>query len=167
MNKRTEREFHIALGKLLDRVRVQNSWNSQSFIEAAIHVANVTKSEAHRFYNALVDMNLLIPSSNKRKLKPSFDHNIWTNDDVRNSLMKEILEIYPDIVQKRGKVKGKHYPKKVVEETFDLIELVESKQEEVVNPLSYFSAQDLVTELRNRGFTVTASRQIITTEELW
>ena len=39
-------------------------------------------------------------------------------------------------------------------------------EQETVNPLSYFSAQDLATELRNRGFTVTASRQIITIEEL-
>lgn len=37
---------------------------------------------------------------------------------------------------------------------------------EDVNPLSQYSAQDLVRELRDRGFTVTAHRQIITTEEL-
>ena len=49
MAKRTEREFHIALGKLLDRVRVQNSWSEQSFISAAKHVANVIPSEALRF----------------------------------------------------------------------------------------------------------------------
>lgn len=163
MAKRTEREFHIALGKLLDRVRIQNSWSKESFHTAATHVANISSSEAIRFFKALVEMNLLRPASDRRKLSPNFDTIIWKNEDKRIGLVKEILEIYPNILQSRGRVKGKHYPKRVPTE----ITVTESLEIETVNPLEYFSSQDLVTELRNRGFTVTASRQIITVEELW
>lgn len=162
MAKRTEREFHIALGKLLDRVRIQNSWSKESFHTAATHVANISSSEAIRFFKALVEMNLLQPASDRRKLSPNFDTIIWKNEDKRIGLMKEILEIYPNILQSRGRVKGKHYPKRVPTE----ITVTEPLEMETVNPLEYFSSQDLVTELRNRGFTVTASRQIITIEEL-
>jgi len=38
--------------------------------------------------------------------------------------------------------------------------------QEEVNPLSPFTAQDLVEELRNRGYEVKASRQVMMTEEL-
>lgn len=162
MAKRTEREFHIALGKLLDRVRVQNSWSKESFHTAATHVANISPSEAIRFFKALVEMNLLQPASDRRKLSPNFDTIIWKNEDKRIGFVKEILEIYPNILQSRGRVKGKHYPKRVPTE----ITVIEPLEMETVNPLEYFSPQDLVTELRNRGFTVTASRQIITVEEL-
>lgn len=167
MNKRTDREFHIALGKLLDRVRVQNSWSKDSFLKAAAHVANITKSEACRFFHALDDMNLLVPGSDKRRLTPNFDTIIWKNEDKRIGLVKEILEMYPNILQSRGRVKGKHYPKRTfshVEEITDIA--VTEPIEETVNPLEYFSAQALVEELRSRGFTVTASRQVITIEEL-
>ena len=167
MAKRTEREFHIALGKLLDRVRVQNSWSKDSFLKAATHVANITKSDACRFFHALDDMNLLVPGSDKRRLTPNFDTIIWKNEDKRMGLVKEILEMYPNILQSRGRVKGKHYPKRTsshVEEITDIA--VIEPIEETVNPLEYFSAQTLVEELRSRGFTVTASRQVITIEEL-
>jgi hypothetical protein len=39
-------------------------------------------------------------------------------------------------------------------------------QEEIVNPLSYFEAKDLVEELRNRGYAVTCKREVITIETL-
>jgi Fe-S oxidoreductase len=39
-------------------------------------------------------------------------------------------------------------------------------QEEIVNPLSYFEAKDLVAELRNRGYAVTCAREVITIETL-
>lgn len=165
MTKRTDREFHIALGKLLDRVRFQNSWSAASFISAAVHVKNVSKSEAARFYKALVDMNLLIPSSDKRRLTPNFDVVIWKNEDRRIGFVKEILEMYPDIIQKKGPVKGTHYKRTVshVEEVETAIEVV---QEEVVNPLAYFAPQDLVAELRDRGYTVTCAREVVTVETL-
>lgn len=163
MAKRTEREFHIALGKLLDRVRVQNSWSKDSFIKAATHVANVSKSEACRFFHALVEMNLLIPGSDRRKLSPNFDIIIWRNEDKRIGFVKEILEIYPNILQSRGRVKG--YTKRTVshiEETETTVTI-----EETVNPLAYFEAQDLVAELRNRGYAVTCVKEIVTIETLW
>lgn len=169
MTKRTEREFHIALGKLLDRVRVQNSWSEQSFITAAKHVANVIPSEALRFYKALVEMNLLTPGTNRRKLAPNFETIIWKNEDKRIGLVREILEMYPNIVQKKGRVKGKHYSKKE-EILYPIACSSESEgieiMEEVVNPLSYFEAKDLVEELRNRGYAVTCAREVITIETL-
>lgn len=79
------------------------------------------------------------------------------------AVVKEILGV-DDIVLSRGPKKGSHRkPKTVTTEPME-IEII---PEEVVNPLEYFTPQDLVAELRNRGFTVTASRQIITIEELW
>lgn len=166
MTKRTDREFHIALGKLLDRVRFQNAWNAESFISAAVHVKNVSKSEAARFYKALVDMNLLIPGSDKRRLMPNFDVVIWKNEDKRIGFVKEILEMYPDIIQKKGPVKGAHYSKRTLSHVEEVEAVVEVVQEEVVNPLAYFSPQDLVAELRDRGYTVTCAREIITVETL-
>jgi hypothetical protein len=162
MNKRTDREFHIALGKLLDRVRVQNSWSKDSFIKAATHVANVSKSEACRFFHALVEMNLLIPGSDRRKLSPNFDTIIWRNEDKRIGFVKEILEIYPNILQSRGRVKGKHYTKRTVSH----VEETEITIEKTVNPLAYFEPQDLVIELRNRGYAVTCVKEIVTIETL-
>ena len=166
MTKRTDREFHIALGKLLDRVRFQNSWSAASFISAAVHVKNVSKSEAARFYRALVDMNLLIPSSDKRRLTPNFDVIIWKNEDKRIGFVKEILEMYPDIIQKKGPVKGAHYSKRTLSHVEEVEAVVEVVQEEVVNPLAYFTPQDLVAELRDRGYTVTCAREVITVETL-
>lgn len=166
MTKRTDREFHIALGKLLDRVRFQNSWNAGSFINAAVHVKNVSKSEAARFYKALVDMNLLTPGTDKRRLTPNFDVVIWKNEDKRIGFVKEILEMYPDIIQKKGPIKGTHYSKRTVSHVEEVETAIEVVQEEVVNPLEYFTAQDLVTELRNRGYAVTCAREVITVETL-
>lgn len=166
MAKRTEREFHIALGKLLDRVRVQNSWSRESFHTAATHVANISPSEACRFFKALVEMNLLQPASDRRKLSPNFDTIIWKNEDKRIGFIKEILEMYPNILQSRGRVKGRHYPKRTISHTEEIVAPIEIVQEEVVNPLEYFTAQDLVTELRNRGYVVTCAREVITIETL-
>jgi hypothetical protein len=166
MAKRTDREFHIALGKLLDRVRIQNSWSKDSFIKAATHVTNVTKSEACRFFHALDDMNLLIPGSDKRRLIPNFDTIIWKNEDKRIGFVKEILEMYPNILQSRGRVKGKVYPKRTFSHVEEIETAIEVVQEEVVNPLSYFEAKDLVAELRDRGYVVTCAREIITVETL-
>lgn len=165
MTKRTEREFHIALGKLLDRVRIQNSWSRESFYTAATHVANISSSEAIRFFKALVEMNLLQPASDKRKLSPNFDTIIWKNEDKRIGFVKEILEMYPNILQSRGRVKGKRYPKRSISHT-EIETAMEVVQEEVINPLVYFTPQDLVAELRDRGYTVTCAREIVTIETL-
>ena len=162
MAKRTEREFHIALGKLLDRVRIQNSWSKESFHTAATHVANISSSEAIRFFKALVEMNLLRPASDRRKLSPNFDTIIWKNEDKRIGLVKEILEIYPNILQSRGRVKGKHYPKRVPAE----ITVTEPLEIETVNPLDHFDPQDLVDYLRYKGWTVEAYKDVIVRQTL-
>lgn len=162
MTKRTEREFHIALGKLLDRVRFQNSWNAESFINAATHVKNVSKSEAARFYKALVDMNLLIPGTDKRRLMPNFDVIIWKNEDKRIGLIREILEMYPNILQKKGRVKGKHYSK-VTEETIEVIvdETISLLPDLPVHPLDAFHPRELVEYLRSKNWHVDAYREEI------
>ena len=162
MAKRTEREFHIALGKLLDRVRIQNSWSKESFHTAATHVANISSSEAIRFFKALVEMNLLRPASDRRKLSPNFDTIIWKNEDKRIGLVKEILEIYPNILQSRGRVKGKHYPKRVPAE----ITVTEPLEIETVNPLDHFDPQDLVDYLRYKGWVVEAYRDVTVRQTL-
>ena len=68
-------------------------------------------------------------------------------------------ELMPLLLKKEYNRKPKSEPKTESETAIVVLE-------ETVNPLEYFSPQELVTELRNRGFTVTASRQIITIEEL-
>ena len=162
---KTGREFQLALGKLLDRVRVNNSWSESSFKEASTHVVGVSKSEAYRFYKALVDMNLLKPSTDKRKLTPNFDVIIWKNEDRKLGLIRELLEMFP-IEQHRGRVKGKSYPKKNVAPVVTTMAEVAVVLKEEINPLSAFSAQDLVRELRDRGYVVTATRQVMVQEEL-
>lgn len=166
MAKRTEREFHIALGKLLDRVRVQNSWSKDSFINAAVHVANITKSEACRFFHALDEMNLLKPGSDRRRLTPNFDQSIYRNADKMIGFVKDILETNPNIIQKKGRKLGMKYPKKQEEIIYPVMCTDVEVIEEMINPLTQFTPQDLVQELRNRGYEVTATRQVIITESL-
>ena len=163
MDKRTEREFHIALGKLLDRVRVQNSWNKDSFYNAAKHVANVSPSEAVRFFKALTKTTYLKQGSDKRRLTQNFNASIWKNQDAMLALVKEILGLDPDIIQAKGPKLGSHRkPKTIITEPMEF----EIIPEEVVNPLEYFTSQDLVAELRNRGYAVTCAREVITIETL-
>lgn len=163
MEKRTDREFHIALGKLLDRVRVQNSWSKDSFHDAAKHVANVTPAEATRFFKALTKTEYLKQGSDKRRLTQNFKQHIWKNQDAMIAVVKEILET-EDITRSRGPKKGSHRKPKTTTETPIVLEIV---PEEVVNPLEYFTAQDLVAELRSRGYAVTCAREVITVETLW
>ena len=92
MAKRTEREFHIALGKLLDRVRVQNSWSKGSFHDAAKHVANVSPSEAVRFFKALTKTTYLKPGSDKRRLTQNFNASIWKNQDAMLAVAKSLRD---------------------------------------------------------------------------
>ena len=167
MAKRTEREFHIALGKLLDRVRVQNSWSRESFHTAATHVANISPSEAIRFFKALVEMNLLQPASDRRKLSPNFDTIIWKNEDKRIGFVKEILEMYPNILQSRGRVKGKVYPKRPITHVEEVeATVVEVVQEDVINPLDCFEDTELVEHLRSKGWVVNIYREKTVIETL-
>ena len=164
MAKRTEREFHIALGKLLDRVRVQNSWSKESFHTAAKHVANVSPSEAVRFFKALTKTPYLKPGSDKRRLTQNFNASIWKNQDAMLAVVKEVLGLDDDIILPRGPKLGSHRKPKTV--TVEPMEIEIVPEEEIVNPLEYFTAQDLVAELRNRGYAVTCAREVITIETL-
>ena len=79
------------------------------------------------------------------------------------AVVKEVLGLDDDIVRSRGPKLGSHRKPKMIAEPME-IEIV--PEEEVINPLEYFTAQDLVTELRNRGYAVTCAREVITIETL-
>lgn len=149
-----KREVLIAFGKLLNRVRFQGTWNPDTFMKCSSKTDNVSKSEASRFYKALVELGYLVKIG--RSYKPSFDTRIWHDDDYRLNIIKNILESQP-VIQKRGRVKGKVYDKPVT--TAVVVP-------EPVNPLTSISAKELVAELRNRGFEVTCKKVITVVEEL-
>lgn len=149
-----KREKLIAFSKLLNRVKFQNTWNSDTFVKCADKTENVSKSEAFRFYKALVELGYLVKSG--RSYKPSFDTKIWHDEDYRLNIIENILNEQP-VVQKRGRVKGKVYdkPKETILEVAN-----------PVNPLESINAKDLVNELRSRGFEVTCKRAVTVVEEL-
>lgn len=149
-----KRETLIAFGKLLNRVRFQGTWNPETFMKCSSKTDNVSKSEAFRFYKALVELGYLIKSG--RTYKPSFDTRIWHDDDYRLNIIKNILEDQP-VIQKRGRVKGK-----VLDKLAPRVLVVS----EPVNPLASISAKKLVAELRNRGFEVSCKKVITVIEEL-
>jgi DNA-binding IclR family transcriptional regulator len=152
---KSERELQLALGKLLNQVRIQNAWNEKSFMSAA-KTAGVSKSEAYRFFKALGEMNLLKRDKQKRRIVPQFNVNIWQNEDRKMMLIRDIMEMFPNIQQKRGR-KG---PKQFVQQ---LVEEIHQEVEEQIVTLKQFSSEDLVQELRNRGYEVNCSRTIIET----
>ena len=89
------------------------------------------------------------------------------------AVVKEILGV-DDIVLSRGPKKGSHRKQKAQTSEEILYPVACSTEseiaeviEEIVNPLSYFEARDLVEELRNRGYAVTCAREVITIETLW
>lgn len=150
---KTAREFQLALGKLLDQVRFQNKWNEPTFQKVA-HTVGISKSEATRFYRALVEMNLIVFDKQRRTMMAHFNVVIWKNEDSKLMLVREIMEMYPNLQQTRGRVKGKKYPAKAKQEIKE------------TTTLANFSAAELVAELRSRGFDVEASRKIVTVEKL-
>ena len=166
---KSDRELQIALGHLLDRVKFINKWTDKAFMEAA-NASGVTKSEAYRFYKALVQLKVLVFDKHRRTTVAYFDVQIWHNEDAKMMFIKDIMEMFPDIQQKRGRIKGKQYPVKavvVVEPEVNEEETVnEDEVCEETNPLENFTSQELVNELRSRGFVVTATREVVTTEEL-
>ena len=149
-----KREKLIAFSKLLNRVKFQNIWNSDTFATCAEKTEGVSKSEGIRFYKALVELGYLIKSG--RVFTPVFDTKIWHDDDFRLNIIKNILEDQP-VIQKRGRVKGKIYnqPKE------EILEVANP-----VNPLESIAAEDLVMELRSRGFEVTCERSVTVVEKL-
>lgn len=144
-----KREKLLAFSKLLNRVKFQNNWNINTFAICAEKTDGVTKSEAIRFYKAIVNLGYLVKSG--RSYRPAFDVKIWHDDDFRLNIIKNILEDQP-VIQKRGRVKGKLYSNSVA--------VIPT------NPLASISAKDMVAELRSRGFEVTCKKSITIIEEL-
>ena len=71
----------------------------------------------------------------------------------------DFQKLMPLLLKKEYHRKPKAEPKTEPETAIVVVE-------ETVNPLEYFTSQDLVAELRNRGYTVTCAREIITIETL-
>lgn len=150
---KTEREFQLALGKLLTQVRIQNNWNEKSFMSSA-KAAGISKAEAYRFFKALGEMNLLKRDKKRRCIAPNFNVNIWQNEDRKMMLIKDIMEMFPNLQQKRGRKRPNQFVQQFVEE-------IHQEIEEQIVTLEQFSAEDLVQELRNRGYEVNCTRTII------
>ena len=80
--------------------------------------------------------------------------NIWQNEDRKMMLIKDIMEMFPNLQQKRGR-KG---PKQFVQQ---LVEEIHQEVKEQIVTLEQFSSEDLVQELRNRGYEVLCQRTIV------
>ena len=142
---KTVEKFQSALSTLLNQVRIENKWNESTFIKVS-NSSGISKSEASRFYKALVEMQLIIYDKQRHGMVPQFDPNIWKNEDSKAMLIKEIMEMFPNLQKARGRVKGKKY--------------------EVKTSLANYSPKELANELRKRGYKVSAIKEIITVEEL-
>jgi hypothetical protein len=140
---KTTKDFQSALSTLLNQVRIQNKWNESTFIKVA-NSSGISKSEASRFYKALVEMQLIIYDKQRHGMVPQFDQNIWKNEDNKTMLIKEIMEMFPNLQKARGRVKGN----------------------KVKSSLADYSPKELAAELRKRGYEVSAKKKIITVEEL-
>lgn len=140
---KTTKDFQAALSTLLNQVRLENKWNESTFIKVA-NSSGISKSEASRFYKALVEMQLIIYDKQRHGMIPQFDSNIWKNEDSKMMLIKEIMEMFPNLQKIRGRVKGN----------------------KVKSSLANYSPKELVSELRKRGYKVSAIKEIITVEEL-
>lgn len=142
---KTTKEFQSALSTLLNQVRLENKWNESTFLKVA-NSSGISKSEASRFYKALIEMQLIIYDKQHHSMVPKFDQNIWKNEDSKMILIKEIMEMFPHLQKVRGRVKGKQYETKA--------------------SLANYSPKELANELRKRGYEVSARRKIVTVEEL-
>lgn len=140
---KTAEKFQSSLSTLLNQVRIQNKWNESTFMKVA-NSSGLSKSEASRFYKALVEMQLIIYDKQRHGMVPQFDSNIWKNEDSKMMLIKEIMEMFPNLQKIRGRVKGN----------------------KVKSSLANYSPKELVSELRKRGYKVSAIKEIITVEEL-
>lgn len=163
--KQSERKLQLSLGKLLTSVKNTRNWSEETFAELATKVG-IARTEASRFYHSLIEMNLLKFDKQRQAFVANFDVVIWSDEDAKLGLIRELMEIFPIRLHK-GRVKGSHNKsaKKVEPKAQNMEEAAVLLQTEI-NPLSQFSAQDLVTELRNRGYEVKATKTITTIEEL-
>lgn len=138
---KTAEKFQSSLSTLLNQVRLENKWNESTFIKVA-NSSGISKSEASRFYKALVEMQLIIYDKQRHGMVPQFDSNIWKNEDSKMMLIKEIMEMFPNLQKIRG------------------------RGNKVKSSLANYSPKELVSELRKRGYKVSAIKEIITVEEL-
>ena len=158
-----QRELQLALGKLLTSVKNTRNWSEETFTNLASK-SGVARTEASRFYNSLVEMNLLKFDKQRQAFVANFDVVIWSDEDAKLGLIRELMEMFPIRLHK-GRVKGSHNKSAKKAETKNMTEVAIIAQAEI-NPLSQFSASDLVAELRSRGYEVKASKVITTVEEL-
>lgn len=163
--KQSERKLQLSLGKLLTSVNNTRNWSEETVINLASK-AGIARTEAIRFYHSLVEMNLLKFDKQRHAYVANFDVVIWSDEDAKLGLIRELMEMFPIRLHK-GRVKGSHNKsaKKAEPQAQNMEEAALLLQAEI-NPLSQFSAQDLVTELRNRGYEVKATKTITTIEEL-
>ena len=163
--KQSERKLQLSLGKLLTSVNNTRNWSEETVINLASK-AGIARTEASRFYHSLIEMNLLKFDKQRQAYVANFDVVIWSDEDAKLGLIRELMEMFPIRLHK-GRVKGSHNKsaKKAEPKAQNMEEAALLLQAEI-NPLSQFSAQDLVTELRNRGYEVKATKTITTIEEL-
>ncbi len=160
-----QRELQLALGKLLTSVKNTRNWSEETFTNLASK-SGIARTEASRFYNSLVEMNLLKFDKQRQAFVANFDVVIWSDEDAKLGLIRELMEMFPIRLHK-GRVKGSHNKsaKKAEPKAQNMTEAAILLEAEI-NPLSQFSATDLVAELRSRGYEVKASKVITTVEEL-
>ena len=163
--KQSERKLQLSLGKLLTSVNNTRNWSEETVINLASK-AGIARTEASRFYHSLIEMNLLKFDKQRQAYVANFDVVIWSDEDAKLGLIRELMEMFPIRLHK-GRVKGSHNKsaKKAEPKAQNMEEAALLLQAEI-NPLSQFSAADLVAELRNRGYEVKATKTITTIEEL-
>lgn len=159
MKQTSERKLQLSLGKLLTSVNNTRNWSEETVINLASK-AGIARTEAIRFYNALIEMGLLKFDKQRQAYVSNFDVIIWSDEDTKLGLIRELMEMFP--IRLHGKNKG---PRKSAKKAQNMEEAAILLQAEI-NPLSQFSASDLVAELRNRGYEVKATKVITTIEEL-
>lgn len=165
MKQTSERRLQLALGQLLTNIHHNRNWSEESVINLASK-AGIARTEAIRFYHSLVEMNLLKFDKQRQSYVANFDVVIWSDEDAKLGLIREIMEMFPIRLHK-GRVKGSRNKaaKKAKAQTKNMEKTSIMLQTEI-NPLAQFSSVDLVTELRSRGYEVKASKVITTIEEL-
>lgn len=164
MKQTSERKMQLALGKLLTEVSHTNKWSEETFTTLASK-AHVARTEAVRFYQSLIEMNLLKFDKQRQAFVANFDVIIWKDEDAKLGLVRELMEMFPIRLQRGPSKKSNKAAKKVEPKAQNMAEAAILLEAEI-NPLSQFSAQDLVAELRNRGYEVKATKTITTVEEL-
>ena len=156
--------MQLALGKLLTEVHHLNTWSEETFTKCASK-AHVARTEACRFYQSLIEMNLLKFDKQRQAFIANFDVVIWRDEDAKLGLVRELMEMFPIRLQRGPSKKSSKTAKKAEPQAQNMEEAAILLEAEI-NPLSQFSAADLVAELRNRGYEVKASKVITTVEEL-